>query len=354
MPRQPKELPVIIVTVEGKNDMSKDLIVRPEKVSYVLLVSHNPVYRDVQIDYECLAQLPLEGIPADLSKVRCEKGSGSEELDPDRGSLDIDDLPNNKDTELSSMLLNPVKSKQQKEIIKDEILQHNKIKWPERGQIPVSEFKVEFLATVVFPTLFPDSKGDPTNSGTKRDVTFGEKIKHLIKFGEKKDEKWRYRFAAHPRFAYWAFNMLQRHRMLSQGSIFLKQNPEESRMSVEELKEMLHSKSYAGVMSTLMHNNATNVTGSDAYWHKAKDDLKAIISKVGPPTVFFTLSCAEYHWPEFHHLFENKTIEELSPTERQSNVLQNPHILDWLFTERTDRFVKYWLYDSLGASWHWY
>ena len=55
------------------------------------------------------------------------------------------------------MLLNPVKSKQQKEIIKDEILQHNKIRWPERGQIPVSEFKVEFLATMAFQTLFPDS-----------------------------------------------------------------------------------------------------------------------------------------------------------------------------------------------------
>ena len=87
-----------------------------------------------------------------------------------------------------------VKSKQQKEIIKGEILQHNKIRWPERGQIPVSEFKVEFLATIAFPTLFPDSKGDPTNSGTKN-VTFREKIKHLIKFGEKKNEKWYYRFA---------------------------------------------------------------------------------------------------------------------------------------------------------------
>ena len=150
-----------------------------------------------------------------------------------------------------------------------------------------------------------------------------------------------------------AFNMLQRHRMLSQGTIFLKQNPGQSHMSVEELKEMLHSKSYSEVMSKLIHY-AKNVTGSDAYWQKANDDLKAIISQVGPPTVFFTLSCAEYHWPEFHHLFENKTIEELSPTERQSNVLQNPHILDWLFTERTDRFVKYLSIDSLGASWHWY
>ena len=60
-------------------------------------------------------------------------------------------------------------------------------------------------------------------------------------------------------------------------------------MSVQELKEMLHSKSYSGVMSKLMHY-AKNVTGSDAYWHKAKDGLKAIISQVAPPTVFFTLS----------------------------------------------------------------
>ena len=114
--------------------------------------------------------------------------------------------------------------------------------------------------------------------------------------------KWQYRFAAHPRFAYWAFNMLQRHRLLSQGSIFLKQNPGESHMSVEELKAMLNSNSYSVIMSKLMHY-AKNVTWSDAYWHKAKDDLKATISQVGPPTIFFTLSCAEYHWPEFHDLF---------------------------------------------------
>ena len=58
------------------------------------------------------------------------------------------------------MLLNPVKSKQQRQIIKDEILQHSKNRWPERGQIPVSEFKVEFLETMAFRTLFPDSKGE--------------------------------------------------------------------------------------------------------------------------------------------------------------------------------------------------
>ena len=122
--------------------MSKDLIVPREKVSNALnwLVRHNPAFKNIQIDYECLAKLPLEDIPVVLTKVRCEKVSESDELDSDRGPLDTDDLPNNEGTELSSMFLNPVKSKQQKKkIIKYVILQQNEIRWPERGEIPVSD-----------------------------------------------------------------------------------------------------------------------------------------------------------------------------------------------------------------------
>lgn len=206
---------------------------------------------------------------------------------------------------------------------------------------------------MTFPTLFPDCKGDPTNAATRCNLTLGEKIKHLIKYGEKINGKWQYRFSAHPRFAYWAFNMLQRHRLLSQGSIFLKQNPSESHMSAEQLKQMLTSNTYSNVLSKLMHY-AKNVTGSPAYWHKSKHDLKATIAQEGPPTIFFTLSCAEYHWPEFHRLLMENDLAELSSSEAKLNVLQNPHILDWLFTERTDRFVKYWLKESLGSLWHWY
>lgn len=43
---------------------------------------------------------------------------------------------------------------------------------------------MEILATMPFPTLFPDSKGDPTNTARIRKVTLGEKIKHLVKFSE--------------------------------------------------------------------------------------------------------------------------------------------------------------------------
>ena len=85
-----------------------------------------------------------------------------------------------------------------------------------------------------------------------------------------------------------------------------------------------------------------------------KKDLRATIAQVGPTTIFFTLSCAEYHWPEFHNLLSNDHCGNITPKLRQEYVLDNPHLIDWFFTERTDRFVKFWLNKSLQACWYWY
>lgn len=125
---------------------------------------------------------------------------------------------------------------------------------------------------------------DTSNNTTQ---SFAAKLKHLIKFSEKIDGKWVYRFASHPRFAYWAYNILYRRRILAQGNFFLKQNPSEAnlKLTVDDLKEMLHSQSYDSLMSKLMHY-AKNVSGTNAYWNRAKDDLKAIITQVGAPTIF--------------------------------------------------------------------
>jgi len=97
---------------------------------------------------------------------------------------------------------------------------------------------------------------------------------------------------------------------------------------------------------------AKNVSGTNAYWNRAKDDLKAIITQVGAPTIFWTLSCAEFHWPEFHDLFNNTA--ELSDSQLRENVINNPLLLDWFFTERTEQFVKHWLKNTLGTTWHWF
>ena len=69
-----------------------------------------------------------------------------------------------------------------------------------------------------------------------------------------------------------------------------------------------------------------------------REDLKAIITTVGTPTIFFTFSSADMHWP-------NK---------RRQAVINNPHIVDWFFTLRLESFIKHWLYKTLDAKWHLY
>lgn len=81
----------------------------------------------------------------------------------------------------------------------------------------------------------------------------------------------------------------------------MKQNPSEANLTLEDLRQMLQSNSYDTLMSKLMHYSK-NVTGTNAYWNQARDNLKAIINQNGAPTIFWTLSCADFQWPEFHKL----------------------------------------------------
>ena len=167
--------------------------------------------------------------------------------------------------------------------------------------------------------------------------------------------KWVYCFASHLRFSHWAFNMIQRKRTLQQSGIFLKQNPGEAHLTIEELREMASSNNTSAFMSKVSRYVA-NIAGTNAYWHKVKEDLKAIVTNIGTPTFFFTFSSADMHWPELHYLFEeNNSNISTTSEERRQNVINNPHIVDWFFTQRVEiSFINYWLYDTLDAKWHWY
>ena len=83
-----------------------------------------------------------------------------------------------------------------------------------------------------------------------------------------------------------------------------------------------------------------NVTGTNAYWNDVKRKLKATINQVGVPTIFWTLSCAEFHWPEFHSFFSDDELMS-EPEILHKNVINNPHLLDWFFTVTVEKFVKH-------------
>ena len=95
--------------------------------------------------------------------------------------------------------------KTHKKLIQEHINESNELNLV--GDSPLNEYNISHLATLAFPTLFPDSRGDPTNLSIVREVSerdvqsFALKIAHLLKFGEQNNGQWSYRFASHPRFA---------------------------------------------------------------------------------------------------------------------------------------------------------
>ena len=158
----------------------------------------------------------------------------------------------------------------------------------------------------------------------------GERVKHLIKFAENVDGKWIYRFPNHPRFSYWAFNMIQRKQTLQRSGIFLKQNPGDAHLTIDELREMAASFNNSNAFISKISRYVANIGGSN-YWYKVREELKAIVTSVGTPTFFFTFSLSDMHWPDLHAVFGN---DNATTEERQIAVINNPQIVDWFFTQR--------------------
>ena len=256
---------------------------------------------------------------------------------------------------MSSFLPIPDCQAQEIDAVQQQLSHQATMPWPTVDNEPINEYLAPFLATLAFPTLFPDGKGDPTNPSLRRDIPLGERVKHLLKFGENKNGKWVYRFATHPSFAYWVLNMIQKKRILQQTGMFLKQDPGEAHLTAEELRQIAASNNTNVFISKILRC-LSNITGSNAYWHKAKEELKAIIAHAGAPTFFFTFSSADMHWPELHALFGNQVgdTDTNLPGNKRQNVINNLHIIDCFFTQRLESFINNWLHNSLNVEWHWY
>ena len=108
----------------------------------------------------------------------------------------------------------------------DRMQQAINIDWPKASSLPINEFQFDGLATLTFPCLFPFGLGDPTMKIRFQTVTETEGFKHLLKYAVKKScsNDYHYPFASHPRFKFWAYDRLRRHRALNQCKIYLKQN----------------------------------------------------------------------------------------------------------------------------------
>ena len=170
LPRCPSTVPVIVVTMKGKGHVMKDVTVRKQKVEQALqwLINHNPHYNNVSIDSRVLNALPSNGVPLNIQTIETvddPDAIDSDDLDP----IATEDEVYNCETQTHSFL-----PQSKNDILESDAIKNsstgNKIDWPTIEDQPFNEYTTPFLATLAFPTLFPDGKGDPTNPCLQRDV----------------------------------------------------------------------------------------------------------------------------------------------------------------------------------------
>jgi hypothetical protein len=106
--------------------------------------------------------------------------------------------------------------------------------------------------------------GDPTKKSRLRYVNESLAIQHLMKVVSKNSQtcEFYYPVAQHPRFKYWFYDRLRQHKTLDQAKVYIKQNPRDAHMTIQELKNMISSGESDSLMKRLSSYSA-NVTGSD-------------------------------------------------------------------------------------------
>lgn len=196
--------------------------------------------------------------------------------------------------------------------VMDQPTMHPHLNWPSTHGNPINEFTTEGYISCAFPTLLPNGLADFL-APRQRMVTIGNYFKHLMLYHDK-------RFAKHPRFRYFALNTVMRHRALQTGRIYVRQNPHDAHLSVDELREMVGHNS--GSLSNRVMHYGASLRGTRQFWLKQKSRLTAMVDTLGLPTAFFTLSAADLQWPELANLLN---IEEAQNSATRSKaVIENP------------------------------
>lgn len=186
-----------------------------------------------------------------------------------------------------------------------------------------------------------------------KDVSEGICFKHLLKYAAKLSDtqEFYYPFAEHPRFKFWAYDRLRRHRSLEQSKIYMQQNVDQANLTIAELKALINSGDSNKFMKQ-MCAYAANITGSDSYWFNRRCELEATFEQKESATCFYTFSYADNHWHDLHRLMPGKPAER--PADRYLNVLKNPHLVDWYFGFRLNAFLKVFFDEILGSVWRWH
>jgi len=222
------------------------------------------------------------------------------------------------------------------------------IQWPPISLSPINEYNTEGLLSMAFPTLFPTGAALPNQPRIKT-VQLHEYALHLLHYHDN-------RFGKHPRFRYYIYNLMMRHRSQATTSFFVKKNIGDGfPTSIQELNIRLQQFPDDKLAEQVMRFGSS-LRGTRSFWHKAKNELTDMISQLGCPTFFFTLSAADTKWPDLHAIMPGNPPPDvqLQHKWRNDNIISNPHLTSLYMHHRFTIFREVILEKHLQTKDYWY
>jgi len=203
--------------------------------------------------------------------------------------------------------------------------QHPVIPFPTVSTEPEDEYEGIPIFSNAFPWLFPGGIGDITCNKKKENGYVQKWVANMVHYFDG-------RFVTDPTWCFYALNYLQRHQNNISGGFFVRDFIKSDKpLDVDELKRQVQNGDYSFIEKIIYFSS--KIRGSDSYWRMKKSQLYSwvywhIEQGNGPPTLFITLSCAEYYWPDVKKLLQERiNIAGNKNNNDQQNTLPNKRSL---------------------------
>ena len=361
LPRLPSNVNTVsvvrgFVTEEGESQKISFKI-RKDKVLTALrwLQKYNTEYHNITIAEDNLswmesdsAELPNKTSNAEVSdKSETDKHTAKEkeayenQTDTDPSvygyitAPDSQHLPQQKDDAITEPLAQSFKKSNK----------NTSIDFPYVSEIPVNEYDTTIkIFCKAFPWLYPGGVGD-YNDYTETNEDIDTWMERLLFYFDG-------RFARDKMWCFFALNYSIRRKNTISGGYFVNDFYKDGKKTLTELQEEIKRGKLDWVNCIQYYSH--KVKGSPGYWRFKRSEVYTWINhhisqKHGPPTLFITLSCAEYHWPDIKRLIiqRNNIAGRKVDVESKTNFIREINDFTLVVQEYFQKRVNLWL-DTVG------
>ena len=316
------------------------------------LCRFHPSYRRVEFNYEAIDSLPENGsVFGDLRSTTIAseqvESNDSGPCDSNEGGEDSSEslvsgamIPNlgQSTTEVEDMLtaLGGLAGLPQGLLQPSEPPEGLVLTQPALASTPINEHDTGLeLLLQAFPFLFPQGFAD-IHATRPWAVKEFEYFKYLIRY---KDG----RFARHPRFLYFAFNMTMRWRTKRLANYYVSRNRQDQALTAADIAELLEEPERENLAKRVRKQGAS-LGGTAPYWGTQGQNLLAMIRQLGCPHAFITFSAADLQWPDLHQHMPSPPPSDAAEPIRQlinaQNVNNNPALTAWWFQKRFNVYFR--------------